>query len=45
MLNVLERMDDYGLEFIPVVVDGGVIGVITRENVRSYFNLRSNLKI
>jgi len=45
MLSVLEGMEEYGMEFVPVVVDGGVIGIITRNNVRKFFNIRSKIKV
>ncbi|MFC1924834.1 site-2 protease family protein [Chloroflexota bacterium] len=44
-LSVLERMDQYGVDQMPVARDGVVIGIIFRQNLLRFMKLRSELKV
>ncbi len=44
-LSVLEKMGEYNLDKLPVVVDDVVIGIIIRQRVLHFIQLRSELKV
>jgi Zn-dependent protease len=44
-LSVLERMEEYGIDQLPVVSDGRIVGLITRENIIRFLRTRSELKL
>jgi CBS domain-containing protein len=45
VLSVLEQMEEYNLNQMPVVSEGRVVGLITRDNVLRFLRIRSELKI
>jgi CBS domain-containing protein len=44
-LSILEQMDEHNIEQMPVVSEGRVIGLITRDNLMRFLRTRSELKI
>ena len=45
ILGVLEQMDEHNINQMPVVSEGRVVGLITRDNVARFLHTRSELKI
>ncbi len=43
MLNLLQKMDEAAVNQVPVIEDGDLLGVITRENLLHYIRLRKDL--
>jgi CBS domain-containing protein len=43
--NVLRKMDDANVDQIPVIEDGRVLGLITREALLRYLRLRKELAL
>lgn len=44
-LSILEQMEDNGVNQIPVVSGGRIIGLVTRDNLIRFLHLRSELKM
>lgn len=44
-LNILEQMDESNINQMPVVSEGGIIGLITRDNLIRFLRTRSELGI
>ena len=44
-LSILEQMEDNGINPIPVLSEGRIIGLITRDNLIRFLHLRSELKV
>jgi len=43
--NVLRKMDESNLDQVPVVDEGRVLGLITRDNLLRYLHLRRELAL
>lgn len=44
-LSVVEQMQEYGIDQMPVVSEGRVIGLVDRDNLMSFLRIRSELGI
>lgn len=38
LLNAMEEMDRYGLNYLPVAIDGKIVGLLSREGIISYLH-------
>ena len=45
LLKALQTMDDANLAQMPVLEDGMLVGVLSRENVLHYLRVRADLKM
>jgi Zn-dependent protease/predicted transcriptional regulator len=43
--NILEKMEEQGINQIPVIRDGMIVGIVVRENLLRFIRLRSELKV
>lgn len=44
-LSVLERMEEHGINAIPVIRDGVIVGIVDRENLLRFIQLRSDMRV
>jgi len=44
-LSILERMDSQGINQIPVIREGMIVGIVVRENLLRFIQLRSELRV
>lgn len=44
-LSILERMEEHGINQIPVIREGVVIGIVVREDLLRFIQLRSELRV